>query len=56
MQDDFANLQKFIANNYALEELEAKLNEFNPLKVLKVIEMMKNTDSQSLDSTLSDDR
>jgi hypothetical protein len=36
MQDKLANLQKFIANNYALESLEAKLNEFNPLKVLKV--------------------
>jgi len=36
MQDEFANLQKFIANNYALESLEAKLDEFNPLKVLKV--------------------
>jgi hypothetical protein len=29
-------LHKFIANNYDLENLEAKLNEFNPLKVLKV--------------------
>ena len=29
-------LHKFIANNYDLESLEAKLNEFNPLKVLKV--------------------
>ena len=36
MQDEFVNLQKFIANNYTLESLEAKLNEFNPLKVLKV--------------------
>ena len=36
MQDEFANLQKFVANNYVLESLEAKLNEFNPLKVLKV--------------------
>ena len=36
MQDAFDNLHKFIANNYALENLEAKLNEFNPLKILKV--------------------
>lgn len=36
MQDQIINLQKFVANNYDLENLEAKLNEFNPLKVLKV--------------------
>ncbi|ANV83126.1 hypothetical protein AWQ21_01190 [Picosynechococcus sp. PCC 7003] len=36
MQDQIINLQKFVANNYDLEKLEAKLNEFNPLKVLKV--------------------
>lgn len=36
MEDAFNNLHKFIANNYALENLEAKLNVFNPLKVLKV--------------------
>jgi hypothetical protein len=36
MQDKFDNLHKFIANNYDLENLEAKLNEFNPLKILKV--------------------
>lgn len=36
MQDKLVNLQKFIANNYELESLEAKLNEFNPFKVLKV--------------------
>ena len=36
MEDAFNNLHKFIANNYALENLEAKLSVFNPLKVLKV--------------------
>jgi hypothetical protein len=36
MQDKYDNLHKFIANNYDLENLEAKLNEFNPFKVLKV--------------------
>ncbi|ACA98248.1 MULTISPECIES: PD-(D/E)XK nuclease family protein [Cyanophyceae] len=36
MQDQIINLQKFVANNYDLEKLEAQLNEFNPLKVLKV--------------------
>ncbi len=36
MYDKFDSLQKFIANNYELENLEAKLNEFNPFKVLKV--------------------
>jgi hypothetical protein len=36
MNDAFGNLQKFIANNYELEKLEANLNEFNPLKILKV--------------------
>jgi hypothetical protein len=36
MQEKFDNLHKFIANNYDLENLEAKLKEFNPLKVLKV--------------------
>lgn len=36
MGEHFSNLQKFIANNYNLERLEAKLSEFNPLKILKV--------------------
>ena len=36
MQEKFDNLHKFIANNYDLENLEARLKEFNPLKVLKV--------------------
>jgi len=36
MQEKFDNLHKFIANNYDLENLEAKLKEFNPFKVLKV--------------------
>ena len=36
MQENFDNLHRFIANNYDLENLEAKLCEFNPLKVLKV--------------------
>ena len=36
MKDEFNNLHKFIANNYDLEELEAKLNKFNPLKILKM--------------------
>ena len=28
-------LNEFIANNYDLERLEARLSEFNPLKILK---------------------
>lgn len=36
MSDNFDCLHKFIANNYELERLEAILNEFNPLNVLKV--------------------
>lgn len=36
MQEKFDNLHKFIANNYDLENLEAKLKEFNPFEVLKV--------------------
>jgi len=36
MQNTFNTLHQFIANNYNLEELEAILNVFNPLKVLKV--------------------
>ena len=36
MQLKFDNLHRFVANNYDLENLEAKLDEFNPFKVLKV--------------------
>jgi len=36
MSDSYDYLHKFIANNYDLEKLEAILNEFNPLNVLKV--------------------
>ena len=36
MQDQFDNLHKFIANNDDLENLEAKLSEFNPFRVLKI--------------------
>jgi hypothetical protein len=36
MKEEIEKLQSFIANNYDLEKLEARLNEFNTLKVLKI--------------------